>query len=119
MRKGPSRDHLRVAAMVQAAEEAKQDSTAGKASFLEPGLVQKAVLLDLIHLTESAERTSAALKELNPQIEWRRLSRLRNQGLVHDYSEVDLEELWVFLREELPGLRRRLDRIRFPPAGDR
>ena len=110
----PSRDRLRVAAMIQAAEEAKRDAAGGRVSFLEPGLTQKAVLLDLIHLTESAEKASAGLKKTNPGIPWARLSRLRNQGLVHDYAAVDLEDLWSFVREELPRIRRHLDRMVYP-----
>jgi uncharacterized protein with HEPN domain len=99
--------------MIEAAEEAKRDSSAGKAAFLEAGLVQKAILLDLIHFTESAEKASAGLKKRNPAVPWGRLSRLRNRGLVHDYAEADLEDLWAFVRQELPLVRRQLDRLRF------
>ena len=114
-----SRDRLRAAAMIQAAEEAKRDSAGGKESFIEPGLVQKAVMLDLIHLTDSAEKTSASLKKSNPRIPWDRLSRLRNRGLVHDYMEVDLEDLWSFLRDELPRLRKQLGGLKYPrESGD-
>ncbi|MFZ1023446.1 MAG: HepT-like ribonuclease domain-containing protein [Thermoplasmata archaeon] len=77
--------------MVEASEEARRDSEGGKGTFLTPGMPQKAVLLDLIHLTESAERTSPGFKKGNSRIPWERLSALRNRGLVHDYMEVDLE----------------------------
>lgn len=100
--------------MVEAAEEAKRDAAGGKSTFLEAGLVQKAILLDLIHLTESAEKTSAGLKKRNPTIPWARLARLRNRGLVHDYAEADLEDIWAFVQQELPRIRRRLDRLRYP-----
>ncbi|MGC2288761.1 MAG: HepT-like ribonuclease domain-containing protein [Thermoplasmata archaeon] len=108
------RDKLRVTAMTEAAEEAKRDAAGGKAMFLLRGLAQKAVLLDLIHFTESAEKTSPAFKNLNPRVPWERLSRLRNRGLVHEYVEVDLEDLWTFVRDELPGIRRLLDRAVLP-----
>jgi uncharacterized protein with HEPN domain len=100
--------------MIDAAEEAKRDSAAGKEEFMKPGLVQKAVLLDLIHLTESAEKASPGVKKLNPRIPWERLSRLRNSGLVHDYTEMDLEDVWAFVREELPRVRRQLDLLEYP-----
>jgi uncharacterized protein with HEPN domain len=109
-----TRDQLRVIARIEAAEEAKRDSAGGRVAFLQGGLAQKAVLLDLIHFTESAERTSPAFKQLNPCIPWQRLGRLRNRGLVHDYVEVDLEDIWAFVRNDLPGIRRRLDRAVFP-----
>ena len=113
MSEAEDRDRLRVSAMIQAAEEAKRDSAGGKAAFLQPGLAQKAVLLDLIHLTESAEKTSVSLKKLNPNLPWEKLSRMRNHGLVHEYGEVDLEELWNFVRDELPRLRTKLERLKY------
>jgi uncharacterized protein with HEPN domain len=100
--------------MTQAAEEAKIDSTGGKEAFIQGGLTQKAVLLDLIHLTESAERISPGFKKRNPHIPWDRLARLRNRGLVHDYLEAEIEDIWSFVREELPRLRRHLDRVTYP-----
>jgi len=112
------RDRLRVAAMIEAAGEAKLDSSEGKATFLEAGKTQKAVLLDLIHFTESAERTSHGFKLKNPTIPWDRLSRLRNRGLVHDYTEVDLEDIWAFVSIELPKIRKRLDRAKFVTEKD-
>jgi uncharacterized protein with HEPN domain len=111
------RDRLRLVAMVQAAEDAMRDAPGTKEAFLRPGLNQKAVLLDLIHLTESAEKTSPGFKRANPTIAWARLSRMRNEGLVHDYLTVDLDELWRFLRSDLPRLRRQLDRVRYPSEG--
>jgi uncharacterized protein with HEPN domain len=81
----PGRDHLRIVAMIQAAEEARRDSPGRKDEFLNGGLAQKAVLLDLIHPTESAEKASPGLKKRTPRIPWQRLSQLRNRGLVHDY----------------------------------
>jgi len=109
----PARDRLRVAAMIDAAEEAKRESAEGKTRFLEGGLLQKAILLDLIHFTESAEKTSPAFKSRNSRIPWSRLSRLRNRGLVHDYAEADLEDVWRFVRDELPRIRRALDRVTY------
>lgn len=113
------RDRLRVTAMIQAAEEAKLDAAVGKEEFLEGGRSQKAVLLDLIHLTESADKASLGLKKLNPRIPWERLNGLRNRGLVHDYAEIDLDQVWAFVRDDLSRLRRQLDHTKFPRDDDR
>jgi uncharacterized protein with HEPN domain len=114
MRGKPERDRLRVVAMIEAAEETKLDAAKGKQVFLTPGLIQKAVLLDLIHFTESAQRTSPSLKKLNAGIPWARLREFRNHGLVHDYPEVDYERIWHFARIELPRIRRKLDHLIYP-----
>ena len=83
-----------------------------------PGLTQKAILLDLIRMTESAETASSGLKKNNPGIPWAGLGRLRNTGLVHDYAELDLEVSWAFVRDELPRIRRQLDRLSYSDEGD-
>jgi uncharacterized protein with HEPN domain len=113
-----SRDRLRVIAMIEAAEEAKADAAAGRDEFNRGGLVQKAVLLDLIHLTESADGTSSSFKKLNPRVPWKRLSRLRNEGLVHDYIQVNLDDVWAFVSRELPAIRRLLNRVRYSEGDD-
>ena len=100
--------------MIAALEELKSDSAEGKDAFLRAGLVQKAVLLDLIHLTESADKLSPGFKKLNSSIAWVRMARLRNQGLVHDYAQVDLTQVWSFVRDDLVELRRQLNRVKFP-----
>jgi uncharacterized protein with HEPN domain len=102
--------------MVEAAEEAKKEVDMGKEAFLAAGLAQKALLLDLIHFTESAEKLSAGFKNRNSRIDWSFLSRLRNQGLVHEYQDVNLEDIWKFAHDQLPRLRRALDRLDFGPA---
>lgn len=108
-----ARDQARVAAMIEAVKEALDDSSSGEGAFLAGGLVQKAVLLDLIHLTESADRASQGFKQRNQRIPWERLARLRNRGLVHDYVQADLHEIWSFVRDELPKIRKQLDRVKF------
>jgi hypothetical protein len=42
------------------AEDAKRDSQGGKTVFDQGGMAQRAILIDLIHFTESAGRTSPA-----------------------------------------------------------
>jgi uncharacterized protein with HEPN domain len=79
--------------MIEAAEEAKIDAAEGKEVFMKGGMAQKAVLLDLIHLTESADGMSFSLTNQNSRIPWDRLRGLRSQGLVHHYVLVDLEDI--------------------------
>ena len=107
------RDQLRIVLMIEAAEEATRDSAGGREEFMSDRRSRSVVLLDLIHLTESADKLSAGFKKAHPDVDWKRLSDLRNRGLVHDYPEADLEDIWKFVREELPRIRRRLARVSF------
>jgi uncharacterized protein with HEPN domain len=100
--------------MLEAAEEALRDSQTGRDSFLSDRKERSLILLDLIHLCESADRLSARTKKANSTVNWSRLSRLRNQGIVHNYPEADLEDIWRFVNQELPRLRRQLSRLEIP-----
>jgi uncharacterized protein with HEPN domain len=106
------RDLFRVTLMIEAAEEALRDSRVGRSRFFDDRKERSVILLDLIHLCESADRLSARAKKANPQVDWLRLSRLRNKGLVHDYPDVNLEDVWRFVCHELPRLRRQLARLK-------
>ena len=107
------RDHRRIVQMIEAAEEGLRDAACGREEFLSDRRSRSVILLDLIHLTESADRLSVAFKKANSGINWKRLSELRNRGLVHEYADADHEDIWRFVREELPKLKRRLGRVSF------
>jgi len=111
------RDRFRIALMIEAAEEAHRDSETGREMFMNDRRSRAVLLLDLIHLTESADRLSAGFKKANPAIAWSRLRELRNEGLVHDYPEADFADIWSFVRNELPKLRRQLNRVGYPSSG--
>jgi uncharacterized protein with HEPN domain len=100
--------------MIEAAEEARRDSEIGQEVFMNDRRNRAVLLLDLIHLTESADKLSVGFKKSNPTIGWRRLRELRNEGLVHDYPEADFADIWSFVRNELPKLRRQLNRVSYP-----
>ena len=58
--------------------------------FLETTLIQDAVLRNLQTLAESTQRLSDEFKRTHHEIEWYKISGLRNI-LVHDYLGTDLE----------------------------
>jgi uncharacterized protein with HEPN domain len=110
----PSPDRLHLANMVRAIAEAAKDSADGRAAFLGDERTRKVILLDLVYLVESASRLSPAFRKSNPVVDWVRLTALRNEGIVHAYTEIDLEDVWAFVRDEVPTIGRRLRRARFP-----
>ena len=67
-------------------------------------MVQDAVLRNLQVLAESTQRLSEDFKFRNSEIEWYKISGLRNI-LVHDYLGIDLETVWVVVRKNLPELK--------------
>ena len=72
--------------------------------FMQKTLVQDAVLRNLQVLAELTHRLSADFKADHPEIEWYKIAGLRNI-LVHDYLGIDMETVWLVVKNTLPELR--------------
>ena len=83
-----------------------QDYTAeiDQEQFMASSLIQDAVLRNLQVLAESTQRLSDEFKSRHPEIEWHKISGLRNI-LVHDYLGIDVETVWTIISEQLTALR--------------
>lgn len=73
--------------------------------FTKSSLVQDAVVRNLQVMAESTQRLSDRLKEMQPDIDWKRIAGFRNI-LVHDYLGVDVERVWNIIKNEIPALKK-------------
>ena len=71
--------------------------------FLAGGMVQDAVLRQLIVAGEAAFKVSGAFQEAHPEIPWVLIAGFRHR-LVHDYFGIDLDTVWQVAHWELPEL---------------
>ena len=92
----------------------------GRVAFFDA--VDDAVRGDIEHhvelMAEAANRLSRGFREANPRLPWERLAGLRIEA-AHPYDEgragpLDPERLWMFARETVPGIARKLRRPKFP-----
>lgn len=93
--------------LIKAAEDLariEKFTTGGRNAFLASDLIQGAVLRHLETLGESIKRLSVSLRSRYPEVAWRGIVALRNV-LVHDYLEVDLDEIWDIVEKDLPILK--------------
>jgi len=66
---------------------------------------------------EAAGRLSEGLRKRHPDIPWAQVVGMRNR-LVHAYFEIDYEQVWKALTEDLPPLIERLEKtLREESAG--
>ncbi len=72
--------------------------------FYSSSLPQDAVLRNLQILSESTQRLSDEFKSRHKEIEWHKISRLRNL-LVHDYLGIDINTVWIIISKELTTLK--------------
>jgi len=59
---------------------------------------------------EATKQVSGDLRDLHPEVPWRRISGLRDV-LIHDYMGVDLEAVWQITQRNIPELQKNIQTI--------
>ena len=91
----------------------------GHAAFLDPETgCQATIERQFEQLEEAAHRLGASFQKANPGIPWAPMFELRNE-FSHPYEYgYDRERLWIFVRDQLPAIARKLRRPKFPGSTD-
>lgn len=71
---------------------------------------QYACNMCIIQIGELANRLSDEMKESSKNIPWRAIIGMRNLH-AHDYENVDLDIVWNTLQEDIPILKRDLEKL--------
>ncbi|MBI4403936.1 MAG: DUF86 domain-containing protein [Deltaproteobacteria bacterium] len=71
--------------------------------FLNDMLRQAGVCRQLEIIGEAANRLSPQFRSQHPAVPWKKMIAMRNI-LIHMYEEVDVEELWATVKNDLPKL---------------
>jgi len=79
--------------------------------FLESRQVQDAVIRRLEIKGEAAKNVPQVLRDEYSDIPWKRIAGLRDVR-IHAYFGVQLPRTWKVVREDLPGLKVQLARVR-------
>ncbi|MBW4537853.1 MAG: DUF86 domain-containing protein [Myxacorys chilensis ATA2-1-KO14] len=64
---------------------------------------QDAILRRITIIGEATKRLSQRFREHHSEIPWKQIAGMRDV-ITHDYDEVDLEEIWTVINENLPQL---------------
>lgn len=66
-------------------------------------VLQRACVRSLEIIGEAAKNVSGELKEKYPQVDWRKITGLRDK-LIHHYFGVDWDILWDVVQNRIPAL---------------
>lgn len=77
--------------------------SADKAAFFKDMKAQSAILHQLLILGEAVKRLSDEFRTDHPQIPWKTVAGMRDK-LIHEYDEVDLDEVWKTVTSDIPPL---------------
>lgn len=74
-------------------------------------MIQDAVVRNLQVLAESTKRIDPQCRDRFPEIPWRQIAGLRNV-VVHDYFDVDWNDIWEIVSIDLAQLKDQFLRLR-------
>jgi len=104
-------DRTRVRHMLEAAKEAMRSASEHTRNDLDTDLVWTLGLVKCVEIIgEAAARMEGETKERNPQIPWAQIIAMRNR-LVHLYFDIDLDQVWNAVTEDLPPLVTELQKM--------
>lgn len=78
--------------------------------FYENPQLQDSVVRRLEVIGEAAKRVPDDFRKLHPSIPWKKMAGLRDI-LIHEYDEVDFEQLWLVVTKDLPELRAEIQKL--------
>jgi uncharacterized protein with HEPN domain len=89
-----------------------------KDGFHASRLHQSAVIRCLEIVGEAASKLSREFRTAHADIPWQRIVGMRHK-LIHDYGAVDLDQVWIVVRTQLPSLIDALKPLIPPDTGER
>jgi len=104
-----SRDSATLLDMLKAARLAAEFRKGmNKRAFLDDPKTQSAVLHQLLVLGEAGKRLSQEFRAQHQEVPWKKIVGMRDT-LIHEYDDVDLNEVWNTVRSDVPRLIKLLE----------
>ena len=103
-------DRDRLKDILAAIDRIMAKTSEGRAAFEKDEMLQVWVLYHLQVVGEAARALSSRFRTAYPDKMWSEAVGLRNI-LVHEYFELDNEEIWKVVELDLPDLRHRVEQV--------
>ena len=104
-------DRIRLQHMLDAANEAMASVRGRTRSDLDRDRIWALGLVKCVEIIgEAAARTGQETRDLYPQIPWIQIVAMRNR-LIHVYFDIDLDQVWKAVTEDIPHLAAELRNI--------
>lgn len=76
----------------------------GKTEFMQSFLIQDGVIRSFEVIGEAVKQLSPELRQEYPHVPWRRMAGFRDV-LIHNYSGINLDEVWNVVERDIPNLK--------------
>lgn len=84
--------------------------TDGEDAFKNNSMIQDAVIRNFEIIGEVVKRIPQEILNQQSQITWRAIAGFRDV-LIHDYNEVDLNEVWLTIERDIPPLKQAIIKL--------
>lgn len=111
------RDVERLRDTLDAIAAIERHTAAGRENFDRDELVRVWCLKHIEIAGEALSRLSKEFKASHPELPWRQGTAMRNQ-LVHGYFQIDWNQVWNVVANDLPGLKHEVERLLSAAPGD-
>ncbi len=81
-----------------------------KVTFFENLMMQDAVMHQIEIVGEASNHISDAFQDEHPELPWMQMRAVRNK-IVHDYRGIELEIIWDTVKNNLPDLKVRVEKL--------
>lgn len=103
-------DRERLLDVIEAIERIEKYSQKSKTEFDTNELVQNWIIHHLFIVGEAIAQISDEIQERYYEVPWSKIIGMRNI-LVHGYFEIDTEVVWSVVENDLPELKKNIQRI--------
>jgi uncharacterized protein with HEPN domain len=104
-------DLVRIKHMLESAKEAVSFARNRRRRDLDNNRMLTLSIVKSIEIVgEAASKVSRKIRNKYPEIPWANIIGMRNR-LIHGYFGIDLERVWGTVKEDLPSLISKLERI--------
>lgn len=79
-------------------------------AFFQDLKTQASVQHQILLLGEGVKRLSMEFRATHSDVPWRAIAGMRDT-LIHQYDDVDLDEIWRTVMRDIPSLIRKLERL--------
>jgi uncharacterized protein with HEPN domain len=111
MKESSENDLVRVRHMLDAARTARAFVEGQNRESLDSNLMLTFAIVRAIEIIgEAASHITADFRDANPLIPWKAIKGMRN-WVVHAYFDVDLDDVWSTVENDLPPLISQLEKI--------